>query len=187
MQNIYRGAEGSMDTIPYYTSTRINSLKAAADSWVSSTCIKWDIAACWHLPLSDLLGDVENVEMRVGTKLRRYFNTLDRRIFKAKHKKGTRIKRFITLEHAASVGWHVHGILETPQHIDQHQFISAVKNTWVHCVKNDKIGLPRSHLAWCEPIETRYPQYTTKHSFAPLHRAKGTIDPMNTYFGEDSN
>jgi hypothetical protein len=176
-----------MDRTPYYTSTRINSLKAAADCWVSSNGINWDIAACWHLPLSDLIGDVENVEMRVGTKLRRYFNTLDRRIFKAQHKRGQRIKRFITLEHADSVGWHVHGILETPQQSDQQHLISVVKETWIDCVQKDKIGLPRAHLAWCEPIEDRYAQYTTKHSFAPLHRARGTIDYLNTYFGGGTN
>lgn len=171
----------------YLNTQRISALKSATDNWVSAQDIVWDIAACWHLPLSDLKSDIENVEMSVGTKLRRYFNTLDRRIFKAQHKKGQRIKRFITLEHADSVGWHVHGILETPQHIQQQHLVSVVKHTWIDCIQNDKIGLPQTRLAWCEPIEARYPQYTTKNSFAPLHRARGTIDLQNTYFGERTN
>jgi hypothetical protein len=171
----------------YFNSSRISALKSAADEWVSAQDIAWDIAACWHLPLSDMKGELENVEMRVGTKLRRYFNTLDRHLFKARHKRGARIKRFITLEHADSVGWHVHGVLATPTHIQQAQFISVVKHTWIDCVENDKIGLPRTRLAWCEPIQDRYAQYTTKHSFAPLHRARGTIDYLNTYFGERTN
>lgn len=187
MSHLYRRTEASMAGSTYLNQPRINALKSATDDWVSTQDIVWDIAACWHLPLSDLKGDIENVEMSVGTKLRRYFNTLDRCVFKAQHKKGQRIKRFITLEHAECVGWHIHGILETPPHIEQRQFIGAVKDTWIDCVSNDKIGLPRTRLAWCEPIADRYPQYTTKQSFAPLHRARGTIDILNTYFGERTN
>ena len=183
MRQIHRRAEASMADSIYLNTQRISALKSATDNWVSEQDIVWDIAACWHLPLSDLKSDIENVEISVGKKLRRYFNTLDRRVLKARHKKGQRIKRFITLEHAESVGWHIHGILETPPRIDTQQFIGAVKDTWIDCVSNDKIGLPHAHLAWCQHIVDRYPQYTTKQSFAPLHRARGTIDILNTYFG----
>ena len=171
-----------MVEIPYYTSARIRALKAATDDWVAATHINWDVAACWHLPISDIAGDVEHVEMSVGRKLRRYFNQLDRRIFKSQQKRGSRVQRFITLEHAESTGWHVHGILATPPHVDQQQLIADVKQIWLYCVQDDKIGLPSAHLAWCEPTTSHYAQYTTKQSFAPLHRARGTIDYQNTYF-----
>jgi hypothetical protein len=176
-----------MDEIPYHTTARLKSLKAAADEWVKATGIAWDIAACWHLPICDMAGDVEHVEMAVGRKLRRYFNQLDRRIFKADHKLGFRVKRFITLEHAKSVGWHVHGFLATPEHMSQKQLIEDVKQVWLDCVQYDKIGLPLSRLTWCEPITSHYPQYTTKHSFGPLQNAKGAMDIQNTYFGELPN
>jgi hypothetical protein len=172
-----------MDHSPYYTNTRINSLKSAADSWVLSNNANWDIAACWHLPLSDIQGDMEQVEINVGKKMRRYFNLLDRRIFKAKYKRGCRVPRFITLEHAASVGWHVHGILATPAHVTRDLLIDLSKQTWLDCLANTRVGLPKTRLAWCEPIEARYPQYSTKQSFGPLYNAKGTIDILNTYFG----
>ena len=172
-----------MGSSTYYTSTRIKSLKSAADSWVDTLDVKWDIAACWHLPLSDLIGDIDQVEIAVGKKMRRYFNLLDRRTFKARHKRGYRIQRFITLEHAASVGWHVHGILATPTHLSREDLIELTKTTWLDCVDGERVSLPKTRLAWCEPIEDRYAQYTTKQSFGPLQNAKGTIDVLNTYFG----
>lgn len=171
-----------MDRIPYYTSARISSLKAAADSWLDASNVNWDIAACWHLPLSDLNCDIEQAEITVGTKMRRYFNLLDRRIFKAQHKRGRRVQRFITLEHAKSVGWHVHGILATPPHVLRDHLIELAEVTWLDCLSNQRVGLPKTRLAWCEPIEDRYPQYSTKQSFGPLHNAKGSIDYLNTYF-----
>ncbi|MEJ1938745.1 hypothetical protein WDZ92_51775, partial [Nostoc sp. NIES-2111] len=118
-----------MDQQPYFTYSRKQSLKSAADSWVNAQGIQWDIAACWHLPVCDIGSDIDDVEIRVGKKLRRYFNTLDRHIFKAKHKRGFRVRRFITLEHAAGVGWHVHGVLETPQHVEQATLIDQVRQT----------------------------------------------------------
>jgi hypothetical protein len=168
----------------YHTQARARALKAAADDWVAATGIAWDTAACWHLPLSDIACDVEDAEMRIGTKLRRYFNQLDRCVFKAQHKRGHRVNRFITLEHAASVGWHVHGILATPQHIEQQQFIDDVQRVWLNCITHDKIALPTSCFAWCEPITGHYARYTTKQSFALAHYAKGTIDYQNTYLGD---
>lgn len=176
-----------MDKIPYHTSTRIRLLREASDKWASGTGVVWDIAACWHLPFGDMEGGIDDVDIRIGKKLRRYFNQLDRRIFKAQHKRGHRVKRFITLEHAESVGWHVHGFLATPSHIDQQDFMEDVRQVWQRCVRYDRIGLPRTRLAWCEPIVNRYPQYTTKHSFGPLQGAKGTIDTQNAYFGELPN
>ena len=167
----------------YYNSSRIHSLKSAADNWVSASNVNWDIAACWHLPFSDMKGDIEQIEIAVGTKMRRYFNLLDRRTFKARHKRGYRIQRFITLEHAASVGWHVHGILATPTHLSRNDLIELTKNTWLDCIDGERVGLPKTRLAWCEPIYDRYPQYSTKQSFGPLQHAKGTIDVFNTYFG----
>jgi len=183
MQNIHSRAEASMADSTYYTSTRLNALKSASDSWVNTSNVNRDIAACWHLPLSDINGDIEQVEITVGKKMRRYFNLLDRRTFKARHKRGYRIQRFITLEHAASVGWHVHGILATPSHVTRDCLIELTKNTWLDCIKGERVGLPKTHLAWCEPIRDRYAQYSTKQSFGPLHHAKGTIDALNTYFG----
>ena len=176
-----------MDTQPYYTKARLKSLKEAADDWVSATGIDWDIAACWHLPLSDIDGGVEQAELHISRKLRLYFNKLDRRVFKAQHKKGFRVRRFITLEHAASVGWHVHGILATPSHVDQRQFITEVQQVWLHCAQHDKIGLPRTNLAWCEAIRDSYARYTTKNSFGATQFARGAIDLHNTFFGEPLN
>lgn len=172
-----------MDRIPYYTSARISSLKAAADRWVDASNVSWDIAACWHLPLSDVKGDIEQAEINVRTKMRRYFNLLDRRIFKAQHKRGHRVQRFIKLEYAKSVGWHVHGILATPPHVSREHLIEIAETTWLHCLSNQRVGLPKTRLAWCEPIEDRYPQYSRKQSFGTLHNAKGSIDILNTYFG----
>lgn len=176
-----------MDKLPFYTAERLKSLKEAADNWVTSTGIEWDTAACWHLPISKMKGSIDQAELTVGRKLRRYFNQLDKRVFKAQLRNGYRVKRFITLEYAASVGWHVHGILSTPPHIDQQRFIEDVKQVWLNCVQDDSIGLPLSRLAWCEPVKDHYPQYTTKNSFGPLQNAKGAIDILNTYFGELPN
>lgn len=115
--------------------------------------------------------------------MRHYFNLLDKRTFKARQKRGYRIRRFITLEHAASVGWHVHGILATPSHVSRSDLIELTKTTWLYCIDGERVGLPKTRLAWCEPIEDRYAQYSTKQSFGPLQHAKGTIDILNTYFG----
>ncbi len=171
-----------MATIPYYTSQRLKLLKDAADQWVRNTGISWDIAAMWNLPNGDVPGGIDNVEIEVGKRLRRYFNLLDRRIYKARSKSGCRVQRFITIEHAHSVGWHVHGILATPPHMDRQVVINIAKKTWLDCLANSRVGLPKSKLAWCDTIQNRYPQYTTKQSFGSQHNARGTIDLMNTNF-----
>jgi hypothetical protein len=93
-----------------FNTQQVRLLKAAADKWVLDTGIAWDIAAMWNLPNGDIPGGVDHIEIEVGRRLRRYFNLLDRRVFKSKHKRGHRLQRFITIEHAHSVGWHVHGI-----------------------------------------------------------------------------
>ena len=171
-----------MASIPYYTSQRLKLLKEAADKWVQDTGIKWDVAAMWNIPNGHIQGSIDHVEIEIGKRLRRYFNLLDRGIYKARSKSGHRVQRFITIEHAHSVGWHVHGILATPLHVAHQDFIDITKTTWLQCLANNRVGMPQSNLAWCDTIKNRYPQYTTKQSFGSQHTARGTIDLMNTSF-----
>lgn len=174
----------------YLTEQRIDALKEAADKWVRNLNIQWDIAACWHLPEAaswnvptvELPDAVDEAEMKVGKKLRRYFNRLDKRIFKSKYNRGFRVKRFITLEYSPGVGWHVHGILATPAHISQQDLIDEIMLTWEWCVANKTMGMPLERLAWCEPITGNYQRYITKQSFVRNSKKAGTIDVMNTSF-----
>ena len=85
--------------------------------------------------------------------IRHYLNTVDRRLYGSAHRRyGKRVSRVVALHKSAGVGWHLHAVLRTPEHVTQTEFIDVLREHWEdhlgHYAKRspiaDKIG--RAHV-----------------------------------------
>ena len=151
-------------------------------NWIADTGIKWDLAASWIIP--DAMRNAQRGwdDIWLEKQMRLYFNKLDRRLLRSRHRRySQRIPRFITLENSTGVGWHAHGLLATPEHINQDIMIGAVKELWLEHVADYQSRLSPIRLAWCQPVTSGYLWYSTKHSFGSFQANTGSIDSFNTY------
>lgn len=159
-------------------------LQKAAVGWLNQAQYGWDIAACWHVPVS-LQHQTQNWDDEaLKWYFRQYLNQLDRRVYKSKHKRqGQRVKRFITIEHSETAGWHVHGTLSTPSHMTSEQFIELLRNLWQAKNKHHQTNFNRRRLFWAAPLQAKYIDYSIKGSFRHNKAERNYIDLDNTYLG----
>ena len=118
-------------------------------------------------------------------QLRLYFNKLDRCVFKVDHRRrGKRLKRVITLEKTATVGWHAHVSISTPPAIDQAWLIEQMHRLWHQHVGKDQTGKFEDKLFWAEPAQGNYVEYSFKYAFQKAGSGQtdrsAIFDPVNT-------
>ena len=162
-------------------------LRNALDNWEAANGIKWDTAVVLHT--SDRMRAAENGwdDIWLQKTVRRYFNAVDRRIFKNEHKRrGVRCARFVTLERNASVGWHCHFITATPPNLIAADFQQILVREWHEIARRYDRGNCQKAVAWIEPITGDYKRYITKHAFhhgtnIDAHNDIGAFDSMNTH------
>jgi len=84
------------------------------------------------------------------------------------------------MERAGGVGWHSHGLLQTPLHMSHEAFIDELKSLWLkHCgMKNDERF--KSRLFEAKLIESNFLGYTIKGIFGLNEDADGVLDAHNT-------
>lgn len=143
--------------------------------------LNWDICATWHVPLEMKRDSFGWDDRRHEVEMRKYFNALDRRIYKAAHKnRGARVLRWVVMERAGGVGWHSHALLKTPDHMSQQEFIDELCGLWnQHCgIKNGSRF--QSHLFKAELVGGDFLGYTVKAILGD-EDANGVIDLHNTY------
>jgi hypothetical protein len=174
----------SRRTPPASPATR---LRNATHDWITSEAGDLDIACCWHVPERVRAADKGWDELWLEKYMRRYLNKLDRRIYKAAHKnRGMRITRFITLEHGAGVGWHAHGLIGTPEHMDQPSMCAAIEQLWrQHTGVYEENRRFEQRCVWVEPKHADYLGYSLKQSInvteQPIGGLRGIVDLHNTY------
>lgn len=155
--------------------------RRALKDWGDAPDFNWDICATWHVP-----NEIKQIRMiwddrRHEVEMRKYFNSVDRHIFKAAHKnRGERVWRWVVMERAGGVGWHSHALLKTPEHLTQQAFIDTLCGLWYkHCgIKNGSRF--QSHLFKAELVAGDFLGYTVKDT-NNNEDAKGVVDLHNTY------
>ena len=161
--------------------TSLEKIQQALRKWAVPPRIKWDISATWHVPnaLREKNGGWD--DRWHECEMRKYLNAVDRRIYKAAHKnRGTRVYRWMAMERAGGVGWHSHGLLQTPPHMSDEEFIAVLQSLWhKHC--NAK-NVPRfaSKLFKAELVKRDFLGYTIKGIFDLSEEADGVHDAHNT-------
>ena len=161
------------------------ALQATVD-WINSWNANWDLACCWHAG-APLRGAQEGWSADwLQRQLSAYFNKVRKEVFKDITKADRpNIARFITLEYTASVGWHAHGIMATPEHMAQDAFRQLLKTLWISHVGEGVSDDFQERLFWCDEIRGAYKHYALK-SAIEWHGDNQTIktafiDDKNTY------
>ena len=99
--------------------------------------------------------------------LRRYFNEIDRRVFKAAHRnRKLRVQRFVVLGHQIGVGWHAHALVSTPSVIEQEALVRLLENRWHKLTRRFAPQRNKSfdnRLFKCKPTHSDPLKYTCNH------------------------
>lgn len=155
--------------------------KQALKNWGNAPGFKWDICATWHVPNDIKQRRMDWDDRCQEVEMRKYFNTVDRHIFKAAHKnRGERVWRWVVMEKAGGVGWHSHALLKTPEHLSQQAFLDTLCGLW-----NKQCGIRSGHryqsyLYKAELVDGDFLGYTVK-DIKLTEDAKGVFDEQNTY------
>lgn len=158
------------------------TLREAYVSWAKQYGDTLDVCATLHVPVA--MKVVENgwTSEWLSKQLRRYFNCLDRHVFKAANRnRGIRHYRWVALEYSDNVGWHAHVAISTPPSHTQVQFIDLAKSVWLQQIEryvNPKFKL---HLAVIEPIEGEFFRYSVKSIRDTLENSRGILDLDNIH------
>jgi len=161
---------------------RARKLKIAYARWLGQETEQWKICVCWHAPDAMRRYYRGYTEDWLAKELTRYFNKVDRRIFKAAHKnRGIRLQRVITLEHDDNVGWHAHGIVECAQNMDEAQTYALLETLWLEHTNRFSTGKFEKHLFWSEPDQGYHLPYIVKRLHTESKATPGVLDTRNTY------
>lgn len=147
---------------------------------------KWSIALTLHTPLKLRYDHQGHDELWLEQQVSVLFNILSKVIFAdIPKKKRPMLRRLITLEKDIYVGWHAHGVISTPAHIDDEILIDAIKAIWTCLMAPHARPEFKDRLAWCEPINGNYQQYCVKAALSAQSRNPagqfGTISLRNTH------
>jgi hypothetical protein len=161
--------------------TPAQKIQQSIKQWGNAPQFQWDICATWHIPnaLREKHGGWD--DRWHECKMRKYFNAVDRRIYKAAHKnRGQRVSRWMVMERAGGVGWHSHGLLQTPAHMTHEAFIDELCGLWHrHCgIKN--ASRFQSYLFEAELVKADFLGYTIKGLSKLNENANGVLDTHNS-------
>ena len=164
--------------------------KAAATQatvdWINSWEADWDLACCWHAG-APLRKEQQGWSASwLQRQLSTYFNKLREEVFKHMNKTDRpNIARFITLEYTASVGWHAHGIIATPEHMTKDEFSEVMRDLWISYVGAGVSKKFKERLFWCDEIRGAYKHYALKSAIQRhddnQKNQKAIIDLGNSY------
>ena len=160
---------------------RKRTVKAQAQ-WLENQFDSLPLSVCWHVPNAMKHHYHGYDEIWLSKELRRYFNNVDRRIFKAAHKnKGTRLRRIITLERDENVGWHAHGLVAAAPDLDEQQTRQILRDEWIKYTKRFATDKFDKRLFYGEIDRGRSLGYITKHIHNNEDGSKGFLDLQNNY------
>lgn len=161
--------------------------------WLYDQAADFDVAVCLCFP-----AEMKQVESGYDDRwaqlhISRFFNRIDRRLFKNEHKrKGKRIERLVVLEHAPTVGWHAHIALPCPSGWTSVSFANLLRREWFDEIKRHARGLNIETYCWVKPIEGHYADYTLKWISPHLNDEKvdelsrcARFDELNSHFLND--
>lgn len=147
---------------------------------------KWSIALTLHTPSKLRQVQQGYDEIWLERQVAVLFNILSKVIFPGVPKKDRpMLRRLITLENDANVGWHVHGVISTPKHLDDEVLIEAIQRIWIGLMGPFARKDFRDRLVWCEIIYGNYQQYCMKSAVSSQVERRsgpfGTVSFRNTH------
>lgn len=157
----------------------------AISHWASNMGHNWDIACSWHAPqrmrIEQRGYSAEWLQRQLGAS----FNAMRKSVFPhLPRNQRPVIPRFITLEFSEGVGWHAHGLVETPTHLTTNSMIDLMHEAWVGHVGRFATGKFAQRLFWGEKRTGGYVGYTAKNAMELPHfnrdGERGSIDLVNT-------
>ncbi len=160
---------------------RVSTTTALCD-WVKQKNIVWDVCATLHVPEAMRVVERGWTADWLSSLLSRYFNQLDRRIFKAAHRnREVRLHRWVTLEHSDGVGWHAHVLLQTPTIIDQAALITLAGDIWHRRYAQYATAQFKSRLCVVEAVNGNFFYYANKSAHDTSDHSKGILDLRNIH------
>ena len=175
--------------------TSYQKIKLKEIEWLANASETWEIAACWHIPnamkrhYSGLA--ITNAfyggytDYWFSKQLNRYFKSVDRKIFKAAHKKHKmRLERILTLEYKDGVGWHAHGLLNHAPQLTNEQTAEILEQEWLKHTKQFANKRFEEHLIYLAQDNGTYLGYMTKNIDWLNEHANGYLD-LNTYLSNN--
>ena len=149
-------------------------------NWINSFGVHWDIACCWHQPKG-----MEGSAKYLQKTLTKYFRGLNRIVFKGVKGVVCELPRFITFEKKGEVGWHAHGMIATPTHIDPSALINLMETEWRDRNSDHSRSRFVNQLFWGQLIQNNYAAYSIKNISPNMYKRDGDetafVDVFNTY------
>ena len=141
-------------------------MRAAIHRWHKLKSIDWDTACCLHIPEERRNAEQAWYQYGLSKILGRYFNRMDRCLFKTAVKRhNKRMERFVVTEYADSVGWHCHFIAKSPKHLTFEKFRTSLRTQWEKCAGVSCPSQFQSQLFWSEPLKASYQDYCLKRAY----------------------
>jgi hypothetical protein len=157
-------------------------LRAAYIKWVKQYRDTLDVCATLHTPIAMKAAENGWDSDFLQKQLWRYFNNLDRRVFKAAHRnRAVRLYRWVTLEKSETVGWHAHISISTPDNFTQAEFIDLAKTLWLKQIARYTNPKFKSRLSVIEPIEGEFFRYSVKSIRGTKEDSNGVLDLENIH------
>lgn len=126
---------------------------------------KWDVAFSLHAADGLRAQQVGYEHYWMDNQVSTFFSLLSKVVYQhIPAKKRPKMRRLVTLEYCANVGWHAHGVIETPDHLTDQCLIEAMNEIWHGRMDDYCRAYFRDQLIWCEPIRSQYPRYSIKDS-----------------------
>ena len=143
-----------------------SDMRAALHKWSKLTSVEWDVGCCLHIPEQMRLNERTWDQYGLSKIICRYFNRIDRCLFKSAVKRhNKRMQRFVVAEYADAVGWHCHFIAKSPQHLTTEKLETSLRTQWERITNVSFPSNIQAQLFWSEPLAGNYQAYCTKRAF----------------------
>lgn len=151
-------------------------------AWLGERSKLWNVVMTWHVPNAMRRHYGGYDALWLGKELTRYFNKVDRRIYKAGLKnRGMRLPRIITLECDENVGWHAHGILDYAPGKNEDETIQILSKLWLSHTSRFATDKFEKHLVIGQYDNGYGLPYIIKRIDRQNEKVKGILDLNNTY------
>ena len=150
--------------------------------WLNDNANGLTLSVAWHVP-NKMKANYSGFDSYwLSKELGKYFNKIDRKIFKAAHKnRGIRLRRIITLEKDDAVGWHAHGLIDTAPQQDDQYTRQILRDLWIDHTSRFNTGKFDKYLFYGEIDRGKTLGYITKNVHNNTDSSKGFIDLNNTF------
>ena len=158
------------------------NLKNKTLLWLMENSCSWNVCVALHVPNAMKRHFYGYTSDWLSKELKRYFNAVDRRIFKAAHKnRDKRLKRIVVLEHDELVGWHAHIMCDCADGMNEDETIDILKKFWEKQTDRFATGKFEKRLGYFEYDQGFYMRYILKKALSDEEGYTGLIDLKNTH------